>query len=157
MYFTVFTSNSFTPINVSTVERLFSGRGNGDNQYEDDFISQQEYLKVIAYHMACLNTRMNDLRSLLNEINTYYTGVLQSFQEELNSAGLHGSTEQVNQAVLALQASADEAQTYLNQADFRKGVMDYNSEKNRYANILLGLYAFLNISALAVIFHIMKS
>jgi hypothetical protein len=33
--------------------------------------------------------------------------------------------------------------------------MEYTSEKNRYANILLGFYAFLNLSALAVIVYSM--
>ena len=107
--------------------------------------------------MACLNTRMNDMRSILNHINNYYTSVLNDYQQRLNSMGEIGSTNDVENKILALQQSADDAQEYLSQADFRKGVMEYNSEKNRYANVLLGLYAFLNISALAVIFHVMRS
>jgi hypothetical protein len=35
--------------------------------------------------------------------------------------------------------------------------MEYNSEKNRYSNILLGLYAFLNIAALATVFQLARS
>jgi hypothetical protein len=37
---------------------------------------------------------------------------------------------------------------------FRQGIMEYTSEKNRYSNILLGIYAFLNIAVIAVIFNI---
>uniref|UniRef100_A0A6C0DPM1 Uncharacterized protein n=1 Tax=viral metagenome TaxID=1070528 RepID=A0A6C0DPM1_9ZZZZ len=159
LYFSIFTESNYSPVSQSTLDSLFTGPGTGTSEYNstDGFISQDEYLKGIAYHMACLNTRMNDMRSILNYINNYYTGILNAYQERLNSMGEIGSTNEVESKILALQQSADDAQEYLSQADFRKGVMEYNSEKNRYANVLLGLYAFLNISALAVIFHVMRS
>ena len=160
LYFKIFTDSMYSPVSQISIDDLFTGVGNGDSQYtssEDGNIRQDEYLKGIAYQMACLNTRMNDMRSILNHINNYYTSVLNDYQQRLNSMGEIGSTNDVENKILALQQSADDAQEYLSQADFRKGVMEYNSEKNRYANVLLGLYAFLNISALAVIFHVMRS
>jgi hypothetical protein len=159
LYFSVFTESNYSPVSQSTLDSLFTGPGTGTSEYSgtDGFVGQDDYLKGIAYQMACLNTRMNDLRSILNYVNNYYTGILNAYQERLNSMGEQGSTNEVENKILALQQSADDAQEYLSQADFRKGVMEYNSEKNRYANVLLGLYAFLNISALAVIFHVMRS
>jgi hypothetical protein len=45
----------------------------------------------------------------------------------------------------------------MTERDFHHGVMEYNAEKNRYSNILLGLYAFLNISAVAMIIQLSRS
>ena len=42
----------------------------------------------------------------------------------------------------------------LSDTDFAKGVMEYNQEKNRYASVLLGLYAILNVTALAMIWKL---
>jgi hypothetical protein len=117
---------------------------------------QTEYLNVLAYHLACVNTRLTDMARLLNKINDYYSVVFTNLQTALNAnADTSASTASVAAAVVALQTSSAKASEYLKDEDFRKGVMEYTSEKNRYANILLGFYAFLNLSALAVIVYSM--
>ena len=50
-----------------------------------------------------------------------------------------------------------EAQKYMTETEFQQGAMEYNSEKNRYANVLLSLYAFLNIAAVAMIVQLSRS
>lgn len=136
---------------------LFSGTGNGENQYTGSQPSQSHLLKAIAYHMACLNTRMTDMRRLLGAINTYYNGVFTNIQTTLNETSVVGSNSELTQTIKALQMSNRDATSYLSQTDFMKSVMEYNSEKNRYSNILLGLYAFLNIAALATVFQLART
>ena len=120
-------------------------------------LTQSDYLTGLAYQMACLNTRMTDMRTLLNKINTYYNAVFLLIQNNVNSASVGGGNAALTATITALQSSADTANKYLTQQDFSKKVMEYNSEKNRYSNILLGLYAFLNIAALATVFHLARS
>ena len=137
---------------------LFAASGAAQAPSEADNLSthQTKYLNVLAYHLACVNTRLTDMARLLKNINDYYSGVFTNLQTALNSnADTSASTASVAAAVVALQTSSAKASEYLKDEDFRKGVMEYTSEKNRYANILLGFYAFLNLSALAVIVYSM--
>ena len=90
-------------------------------------------------------------------INTYYNGVFVLIQNNVNSANVGGGNAALTETITALQASSDTANKYLSEQDFSKQVMEYNSEKNRYSNVLLGLYAFLNIAALASVFHLARS
>lgn len=120
-------------------------------------ITQSDYLKIEGYHLACLNTRLTDMRRLLAAINTYYSSVFTNLQTSINDEVTVGSTTRLQNTITALQTSANDASGYLAQTDFNKAAMEYNSEKNRYANILLGLYAFLNIAALATVFQLTRS
>jgi len=120
-------------------------------------LTQADYLSGIAYQMAALNMRMADMRQLLAAINTYYNGIFVLIQNNINSANMEGSNARLTQTITALQESSDTANKYLTEQDFSQQVMEYNSEKNRYSNILLGLYAFLNIAALASVFHLARS
>jgi len=119
--------------------------------------SQQDYLKGLAYHMACLNTRMTDMRRVLGEITTRYNIIFQAIQSAINDGSVPGSNVELTRTIQALNASAKDVNNYMSEADFKKGVMDYNSEKNRYANIMLALYAFLNIAGIASIYHLASS
>jgi hypothetical protein len=75
----------------------------------------------------------------------------------LNDASLVGSNSELTKTIKSLQMSAADSSSYLSQTEFTKSVMEYNSEKNRYSNILLGLYAFLNIAALATVFQLART
>jgi hypothetical protein len=129
----------------------------GENTKVGSTPTQEELLRAIAYQMACLNTRMTDMRRLLGAINTYYEGVFTTIQATLNDASLVGSNSELTKTIMSLQSSASDANGYLSQTEFTKSVMEYNSEKNRYSNILLGLYAFLNIAALATVFQLART
>jgi len=120
-------------------------------------LTQSDYLAGITYQMAVLNMHMADMRSLLAAINTYYNGVFTLIQTNVNSASVSGGNAALTQTITALKVSSDTANKYLTEQDFAHQVMEYNSEKNRYSNILLGLYAFLNIAALASVFHLARS
>jgi len=122
-------------------------------------VTQADLLQGIATQMARLNTRMVDMKRLLNAINQKYQEIFKSVQERINSGGdtIIGSNANVVKATQALSSSAESAEKYLSDAEFRKGIMDYTSEKNRYSNILLSFYAFLNIAALAAIFQLARS
>jgi len=155
LYFNVFTVATYA---APTVTNLFGTTD--DTKYtgtaSTTIPSQADYLKVIAYHLACLNTRLVDMRRLLIQINKMYGSYYKQLQDAINgTSGVSGSTTSVFNSLTALQLSAKDTNKYLEEADYRQGVMDYASEKNRYANILLGVYAFLNLSALAVVVYSM--
>jgi len=137
---------------------LFNGQGTADNQYTSSTsLIQTDYLKGLTYHLACLNTRMTDLRVLLGNISNFYENVMNQIQMTVNSQDLPGSNQDLVNKIIALNESAEYAQKYMTERDFHHGVMEYNAEKNRYSNILLGLYAFLNISAVAMIIQLSRS
>lgn len=120
-------------------------------------ISQRDSLQILGYQLACLNTRMTDMRGILAQINTFYNGVFTTLDTRLNDASLPGSNSNLQSTIVQLQVSADSATDYLAEKDFQKAAMEYNSEKNRYANIMLSLYAFLNIAALATVFQLART
>jgi hypothetical protein len=162
-YFQIYTTQPYVPPNLttnSTLAKLFAGAGSGPNQYTESTkaaLPQSEYLRCLVYHLACLNTRMVDMRLLLGKISEYYSDVQTTIQAVVNSDTTMGSNKDLVSKITILNDSAANVQKYITEKDFRQGVMDYNLEKNRYANILLGLYAFLNILAVAVIVQIKQS
>jgi hypothetical protein len=119
--------------------------------------SQKDYLKALAYHLACINTRMTDMRRVLSEITSRYNIIFQTIQSAINDGSIPGSNVELTSTIQTLNASAKDVNAYLAEADFKKGVMDYNSEKNRYANMMLTIYAFLNIAGIATIYHLASS
>lgn len=159
-YFSVYTTDKakyVSPPAGSPVFSLFAGQGAGPNQYGSvTALSQADYLKGITYHLASINTRMTDMKRLLTNISTYYNSVYKTLQGTLNSTTADGSNAKLTDTIKELQASTEASKQYMQDADFRKGVIEYTEEKNRYSSILLGLYAFLNISAIAVVFHLSK-
>ena len=165
-YFDVFQMNPLTYSNSKYVAsnadilRLFTGTGAGDTQYQVDASSkllQRDVLKILAYHMACMKTRMTDMIRLLNSINDYYSAVFTEIQTNINNGSLKGSSKSLQESIQVLNESSLESKKYITEAQFRQGAMEYTQEKNRNANILLGLYAFLNITALAIIFRVANS
>ena len=150
------TSLYTAPITGSPAYNLF-GTGNPLPATSTASLTQSDYLAGLSYHMACLSTRMTDMRTLLTAVNTYYNGVFNLIQTNVNSASASGGNGALTATIQALQSSSDTANKYLTEQDFAQQVMNYNSEKNRYSNILLGFYAFLNIAALASVFHLARS
>jgi hypothetical protein len=159
-YFDIYktTDANYTNILSGSPElNLFAGNGTAQNQYTGASLSRQDFLKGIAYHLAILNTRLNDMRRILSAINRYYQEIFRTIQANINDTSLVGSNSDLVKTINALNTSAIDSKNYLSEAEFRKGVLEYNAQKNRYANNLLGLYAFLNISALAIIVHLYQS
>jgi hypothetical protein len=161
-YFSVYSQQSsdgttpYTPPDETIKSAIFNGSGAAENQYSGSSVSQPDYLKGLAYQMACLNTRMTDMRLLLGKISEYYNAVYLEIQNTINDDSIIGSNTDLTNKINALNDSALKAQKYLSERDFHQGVMEYNAEKNRYSNILLGLYAFLNISAIAIVINILQ-
>jgi len=151
-YFTLYTQASTTTISAS-----LSVFGTGAPTPESNPYSQSDYLSGLAFHMACINTRLTDMRRLLSSITSYYQGIFTQIQTAINSSNLPGSNQELTNTILALNDSAKDIQSYMTESDFKKGVMEYNSQKNRYANVLLALYAFLNIAAIATVMQIAQS
>jgi len=120
-------------------------------------LAQADYISGITYQMACLNMRLQHMRTLLSKINTYYNDIFNTIKTDINSASADGSNTKLTATIASLQTSAANANKYLTEADFAQEAMKYNSEKNRYSNILLGLYALLNIAALATVFQLARS
>lgn len=115
---------------------------------------QASRLDAIANLMARVNSRLTDMRQLLIAMQIYYSSALTSFQAILADASKAGSDRNVEASILALKNQYPEIRSIQDESVFRKGIMEYTSEKNRYSNVLLGIYAFLNIAAIAVIFNI---
>lgn len=117
--------------------------------------TKAQYLGVLIYQMAVIQTRMNDMLRLLSKITDYYNGIFSEINATISGdASVRGSTTNLEASIKALNDSTDTVKKYSDQTDFRKEIINYTEQKNRYANMLLGLYAFLNISALAAIFHL---
>lgn len=160
-YFTVYTqppASYASPPAGTAPFSLFSGQGVGDNQYGSaTALSQADYLKGITYQLACINTRMTDMKRLLTSVNVYYDSIYTILKSTLNGSNMIGSNAKLTATIKNLQKSTESSMHYMQDADFKKGVVEYTEEKNRYSSILLGLYAFLNISAIAVVFHLSKN
>ena len=162
LYFSVYTEAPYSAPNLTTssVAKLFTGKAASNpapNQYTNTTLLQTEYLRCLIFHMACLNTRMVDMRTLLGAISTYYSSAQTAIQTIINSGDLPGSDAELVKKISLLNESATQVQSYLTDVDFKKSVAEYNLEKNRYSNILLSFYAFLNIVAVAVIIQVSKN
>lgn len=117
--------------------------------------TKSQYLKKLSEFLAELNMRMSDMIRIVNAINSDYSRMITNIQRTVNSGvSTPGSNAALTKKFSDLQDSYIESDEYLSNKDFSKEVMEYNSEKNRHSNILLGLYAFLNIAALATVFHL---
>ena len=160
-YFTIYiqsATNTPATYNAIVDQALLTALFGSSNTYVGTLAEKQTvHLSRIAYHMACLNTRMVDMQRLLTRINKTYNDFYVLIHENINSTTLSGGNKALITTIGALQDSSNDAKKYLTDTDFAKEAMTYNSEKNRYSNILLGLYAFLNISALATIFQLARS
>ena len=115
---------------------------------------QASRLDGIVVTLAQVNSRMTDMRNLLTAIQNYYSTAVQSFQATLNGGGNMGSDTDAENKVTILRNQSLNVQAAKDDSVIRQGIMEYTSEKNRYSNILLGIYAFLNIAIIAVIFNI---
>jgi hypothetical protein len=116
--------------------------------------AQTKRLDGIVTVLARVNSRLTDMRNLLFEIQNYYSGALQQLQLTLNGNSGIGSDSDAETKVTALKNQFPGVEQAKDDSTFRQGIMEYTSEKNRYSNILLGIYAFLNIAIIAVIFNI---
>jgi hypothetical protein len=61
---------------------------------------------------------------------------------------------EVQSRLVALKDSSTNIVKLKSEAAYRQGIIEYTNEKNRYANIMLGFYAFLNIAAIGVILNL---
>jgi hypothetical protein len=117
-------------------------------------IAQASRLDGIVITLARVNSRMTDMRNLLSAIQNYYSTAVQNFQMTLNAGGNMGSDSDAENKVTLLRNQSINLQAAKDDSEIRQSIMEYTSEKNRYSNILLGIYAFLNIAVIAVIFNI---
>jgi hypothetical protein len=120
--------------------------------------TKEAALTAMTNILAQLNTRMNDMLRLLNALNEYYSNILTQVSNDINSTtSAFGSNRALEDAITALRSSEQGINSNLSEADFKKEAVRYMNEKNRYGNTLLGLYAFLNLSALAILYKVYKS
>lgn len=117
--------------------------------------NRQHYMIRLAYHMSVCNIVMTDMRKLLKHIQTRYTNIFEQIRTALQSDSTIGSSDSaVRNSIMALQSSSEKLKTMVHESEFRKAALEYNAEKNRYGSMLLGLYAILNLSALAMIYKL---
>jgi len=115
---------------------------------------QASRLDGIVNVMARLNSRLVDMRRLLTAIQIYYSDALTSYQRILADSSHTGSDSYIEDKVIALRSDEVDLTQLQDQSKFRQAVMDYTKQKNRYSGLLLGVYTFLNIAAIAIIFTI---
>ena len=151
-YFHEYTSNSPTS-RFANIGLLKDSRGNSCTT-ASTADAQASRLDAIAITMAQVNSRLTDMRNLLSALQDYYSSALQNLQATLNSRGQLGSDNDAQAKVTLLMNQSTNVQMAKNDASVRKEIMEYTSEKNRYSNVLLGIYAFLNIAIVAVIFSV---
>lgn len=157
-YFDCYTKTPVQYTSFSPKVNLIAGAGNTDALAASTTQpTQADYLRVVAYHLATLNTRMTDMRRLLTNINQYYSQAFNDIASQIQNSNLVGSDGQLERTINALKDSNTATVKYLDESDFRKNVMEYTAQKNRYATMMLSLYAFLNIAALAAIFQVARS
>jgi hypothetical protein len=150
-YFKEYTSvspsrlSNITLLRDSTNKACTTGTSNTD---------QASRLDGIVITLARVNSRMTDMRNLLSAIQNYYSAAVQTFQNTLNQGGVMGSDTHAENKVTYLMNQSLHVQAAKDDSIIRQGIMEYTSEKNRYSNILLGIYAFLNIAIIGVIFNI---
>lgn len=116
--------------------------------------AQSSRLDAIVINLARVNSRLTEMRNLLSAIQNYYSDSLQQLQATLNNANNQGSDAHAEAKVTFLKNQFPNLEKARDESEIRKGIMDYTSEKNRYSNILLGIYAFLNIAVIGIIFNI---
>jgi hypothetical protein len=116
--------------------------------------AQANRLDALSLLLARINSRLIDMRSLLSAIQAYYSRSLDKLQDTLNTTGGLGSDSEAITKVTSLRDQSAGVEESKDASMYRQGIMEYTSEKNRYSNILLGIYAFLNIAIVSVIFSI---
>lgn len=106
-------------------------------------------LNTIANRAAQVGRKLTLLNALLQKIGA-------SMTELITRATGSANTTALETAITALNASAPTTNE-IAQLEAQRRAIQYTQEKNRYSNLYLGIYAFLNITALAVLLHIAGS
>lgn len=159
-YFLVYNYSTFTAngpdVGIEAIGGITATAANGPQSSVNATQTVQALnLSQIAYYMACINSRLTDINGLLTAVNTFYINALAELSKQLEASGYSfGSQKDVENRLIALQASTTSIKKFQSEADYTKGIIQYTEEKNRYSNILLGLYAFLNIAAIGVILNL---
>jgi hypothetical protein len=159
-YFLVYNYSTFTgngpDVGIAAIGGIEATAANGPQSSANPTQTVQALnLSQIAYYMACINSRLTDINGLLTAVNAFYINALAELAKELEANGQSfGSQQDVENRLTALHASATSIKKFQSEADYTKGIIQYTEEKNRYSNILLGLYAFLNIAAIGVILNL---
>ena len=152
-YFLEYTSLNPVPARFPNITNLKNSAGVACTTAAD-ISGQAVRLDALVIALARVNSRLTDMRALLSSIQSYYSISLQESQAILNSTTAAGSDALTEANVIALKNQSAGVLQAKDESVFRQGIMEYTNEKNRYSNILLGVYAFLNIAIIAVIFNI---
>jgi hypothetical protein len=108
-------------------------------------------LNTIATRASQINTKLIRLSALLQKIAASSLTLLQtaSSSQTAGTAALETAIRNLNSSKPTVDAVA--------QLEAQRRALEDTRDKNRYSNMYLGIYAFLNITALAVILHIATS
>jgi hypothetical protein len=153
-YFNEFSSRSYTSLSNISFLKDYAGTACVSGGTGSTAAQQTSRIEAIVITMARVNSRLTDMRNLLTAINSYYSTSLQNLLGILNSNASRGSDAEVEAQIVALRNQVSSSLNAQDQTAFRQGIVEYTNEKNRYSNILLGIYAFLNIAIIDVIFKI---
>ena len=120
--------------------------------YNDTNQSNQQVIQKYLKMTQGLNQKLNDLAQLVNEITRKRLEETQGQSNTINSLN----------NVLAKRSKSLMAQNKILQkeqgaANLYKEMVKFTTQKANYTNNMLGLYSFLNITALGLLFYIYRS
>lgn len=101
---------------------------------------------------TAINTRLNDLIQVTNFIT-------ERKAQETNAANtaINRLNQEISSTFGALQSHKKILESQNSTAELRKRMAEFSTEKNRAAGNLLGLYGFLNLVAIGLLFYIYRT
>lgn len=101
---------------------------------------------------TAINSRLNDLIQITNFIT-------EKKAQETNAANtaINKLNQEISSTFGALQTHKKILESQNSTAELRKRMTEFSAEKNRSASNLLGLYGFLNLVALGLLFYIYRT
>lgn len=113
---------------------------------------QANTLRNIASNgLKPLNDKLRRLSEISAAVHNDAIAILAQFRSQNSTIN-----SDLNTAITALNTSSA-VNTDIQKLETTRRAIEYTTEKNRYSNLYLGIYAFLNISAIAIILHIASS
>jgi hypothetical protein len=144
----------YNAANATAVDTLMSG-ANIPQSFKGlgaDTVRQSNTLQNIASNgLTPLNEKLRKLSQLSAAIQSDAITMFSQFRNENSTIN-----SDLNTAIQSLNSSKI-INNDIQKLETSRRAIEYTTEKNRYSNLYLGIYAFLNISALAIILHIASS
>lgn len=95
-----------------------------------------------------INSKLNQILQILQELATMRSSSLNTY---------YGSTPNLDIIRNQLQTHSDQLKSATMETDVQSAMIDYTLEKNASSRNLLGIYSFMNIIAIGILFYLYRS